>query len=126
MVLPKLIASGRAPASRQAATSSQLAASKLLAEADQPLQHRPRRIGLHGVIDPRQRQRAPQRAEISSTRSTSSTRHGVAGCCCSKESGDFGRHRTGPPLLNARLNKATGGVDETVERTSDQNDCQNA
>jgi len=34
--------------------------------------------------------------------------------------------RTEPPLQSARLSKAAGGVDETVERTSDQDDCQNA
>ena len=44
----------------------------------------------------------------------------------SKETGDFGRHRTLPPSAERPPVKATGGVDETVERTSDQNDCQNA
>ncbi|MGH7069387.1 MAG: hypothetical protein ACREFO_05170, partial [Acetobacteraceae bacterium] len=49
--------------------------------------------------------------------------------------GDLRCHRTGLPAkplwagaasTDARLAKATGGVDETVERTSDQNSCQNA
>jgi hypothetical protein len=42
------------------------------------------------------------------------------------EMGDFGRHRTLPPFHKRPPVQAAGGVDETVERTSDQNDCQNA
>jgi hypothetical protein len=38
------------------------------------------------------------------------------------EMGDFGRHRTLPPFHKRPPVQAAGGVDETVERTSDQSE----
>ena len=120
IVLPKLIAAGRAPAAQARLDLLDPRRVELAAERHQPLQHGRSRIGLHGVIDPRQRQGATQRAEI--------LRHAIdvddqarrRRLALNQETGDLGGHRAGPPYQNARLRKAAGGVDETVERTSDQ------
>src|SRR5271165_4775372 len=60
--------------------------------------------------------------KLASTRSTSSTRHGVAGFCSARNRAIFGVIAPHLPLLDVRLVKATDVVDETVERTSDLNE----
>ena len=126
---------GVAVADRLGARAGIQAASHLLearrieagTEADQPLQHRAGRVGLHRVIDAGQRQGALKCAEIRfhTIHIEHQARRGRL--LLSKETGDLGGHRTEPPLAGRPPEPGDGR--ELTKRSNEpatKADCQNA